>query len=90
MRQGFIVQQAPQLENQMAYPTHRVLDTGQWKLAIRNFDGSELYHRLGSSILDWGRMFLRHVTMAQPECGFAWSKEVKADYLGHYLIGTAK
>ncbi|CAI5705836.1 unnamed protein product [Peronospora effusa] len=84
------MQQAPQQEHQAAGPAHRVLDARQRKLTIRKFDGSELYHGLGSSFLDWGRTFLRQVTMAQHACGFAWPEDVKADLLGHYLSGTAE
>ncbi|CAI5705834.1 unnamed protein product [Peronospora effusa] len=89
-RQRFPMQQAPQQEHQAAGPAHRVLDARQRKLTIRKFDGSELYHGLGSSFLDWGRTFLRQVTMAQHACGFAWPEDVKADLLGHYLSGTAE
>ncbi|EEY53794.1 uncharacterized protein PITG_07394 [Phytophthora infestans T30-4] len=68
----------------------RYPDARQKKLAIRPFDGKELYVGLGSGFLDWGRWFERQVVLEQSACGFAWSEDEKVDLLSHYLSGTAE
>ncbi|GMF34063.1 unnamed protein product [Phytophthora fragariaefolia] len=70
--------------------TFRYPDTRQKKLAIRPFDGKELYVGLGYGFLDWGRRFHRQVQLGQSACGFPWSEDVKVVLLGHYLSGTAE
>uniref|UniRef100_A0AAV1UBX1 CCHC-type domain-containing protein n=1 Tax=Peronospora matthiolae TaxID=2874970 RepID=A0AAV1UBX1_9STRA len=62
----------------------------QRKLNIRKFDGTELYRGLGSGFFDWGRTFLRAVSLAEASCGFGWTEDVKVDLLGHFLTGTAE
>uniref|UniRef100_A0AAV1TI68 Uncharacterized protein n=1 Tax=Peronospora matthiolae TaxID=2874970 RepID=A0AAV1TI68_9STRA len=62
----------------------------QRKLNIRKFDGTELYRGLGSGFFDWGRTFLRAVSLAEASCGFGWTRDVKVDLLGHFLAGTAE
>ena len=36
---------------------YRTPDAGQRKLAIRKFDGTEVYVGLGSGFFDWGKTF---------------------------------
>ena len=60
----------------------------QRKLNIRKFDGTELYKGLGSGFFDWGRTFMRAVSLAEASCGFSWTEDVKVDLLGHFLAGT--
>uniref|UniRef100_A0AAV1V2L8 Uncharacterized protein n=1 Tax=Peronospora matthiolae TaxID=2874970 RepID=A0AAV1V2L8_9STRA len=62
----------------------------QRKLNIRKFDVTELYRGLGSGFFDWGRTFLRAVSLAEASCGFGWTEDVKVDLLGHFLAGTAE
>uniref|UniRef100_A0AAV1UMW7 Uncharacterized protein n=1 Tax=Peronospora matthiolae TaxID=2874970 RepID=A0AAV1UMW7_9STRA len=62
----------------------------QRKLNIRNFDGTELYKGLGSGFFDWGRTFMRAVSLAEASCGFSWTEDVKVDLLGHFWAGTAE
>ncbi|GMF30940.1 unnamed protein product [Phytophthora lilii] len=68
----------------------RVPDTRQRKLAIRPFDGKELYQGLGSSFLSWGTRFVRQIGFAERASGFKWSEEIKIDVLGHHLTGMAE
>uniref|UniRef100_A0AAV1T110 CCHC-type domain-containing protein n=1 Tax=Peronospora matthiolae TaxID=2874970 RepID=A0AAV1T110_9STRA len=62
----------------------------QRKLNIRKFNGTELYRGLGSGFFDWGRTFLRAVSLAEASCGFGWTEDVKVDLLGHFLAGTVE
>ncbi|POM64600.1 LOW QUALITY PROTEIN: Hypothetical protein PHPALM_19848 [Phytophthora palmivora] len=78
---GVFQQQNPQLR----YP-----DARQKKLAIKPFDGRELYVRFGSGFLEWGRRFERQGALAQSACGLASPEDVKVDLLEHYLSGTAE
>ena len=59
-------------------------------MSIRKVDETELYKGLGFRFLDWGRMFLRAVNLAESSCGFTWSEDVEVDLLGHHLSGTAE
>ena len=62
----------------------RTPDARQRKLAIRKFDGSELYQGIGPGFSDWGRTFLRQVSIAQQTYGFAWAEAVKVDLMRQY------
>ena len=52
----------------------RLLDERQRKLAISKFDGTELYQGLELGFVDWGRTFLRQVTMGSRPVGLQFLK----------------
>ena len=68
----------------------RTPDARQRKLAIRKFDGSDLYQGLYSGFLDCRRTLLWQVSMVEQACGFAWAEDVKVNLLGHYQAGTTE
>ncbi|CCI10057.1 unnamed protein product [Albugo candida] len=70
----------------------KVPDSRQRKRSIRSFDGKKpmQYEGLDSGFLDRGHRCVRQLVLAQMECGFDWSEEVKANLLRHYLIGNAE
>ncbi|GMF47391.1 unnamed protein product [Phytophthora fragariaefolia] len=82
--------QAAQAPFQQGNQVTRYPDARQKKLAIRPFDGKELYVGLGSGFLEWGHRFERQVALTQLACGFTWPEDVKVDLLGHYLARTAE
>ena len=62
----------------------------QQKLNIRKFYGSELYKGLGSGFFDWGRTFVRVMSLAQASCDYLCAKDVTVDLFGHFLASTSK
>ena len=65
-------------------------DAQHRKRALQPFDGKELYHRLGSGYLEWGKEFVHQVGFAERACGFAWREEIKVEVLGQHLSGKAQ
>ena len=78
--------------------THKAVGIGnygmstasQQKLNIRKFYGSELYKGLGSGFFDWGRTFVRVMSLAQASCDYLCAKDVTVDLFGHFLASTSK
>ena len=66
------------MEKIVRYP-----DARQKQLAIRMFDGSELYPGLGSGVLQWGHRFERQMNLAQSAYSFLRPEGVKVDLLAH-------
>uniref|UniRef100_M4BSZ8 RxLR effector candidate protein n=1 Tax=Hyaloperonospora arabidopsidis (strain Emoy2) TaxID=559515 RepID=M4BSZ8_HYAAE len=75
------------------HATHTVAAIGSYgmptasqrNLNIRKFDGMDLYKGLESGFFDWGRTFMRSVSLAEASCGFTWTEDAKVDLLGHFL-----
>lgn len=59
------------------------------KLAIENFDGSEVYPGLGSGHGLRGKRFLRQVKIAEDLSGCMWTEEIKLDILGRHPSSRA-
>ena len=60
------------------------------QLSIRKLDGTNLYKGFGSGFCDWGRTFLCAGNLSKASCAFSWEKDVKANILGHFLVGTTE
>ena len=70
--------------------SYRMLTASQRKLNIRKFDGLELYMGLANGIFDWGRTFVRVMSLAQASCDYLCAKDVTVDLFGHFLASTSK
>ncbi|KAE9208587.1 hypothetical protein PF002_g19359 [Phytophthora fragariae] len=73
----------------------RYPDARQKKLAIRAFNGKELYVGLGSGFLEWGRRFERQVALAQsghrnPQVEAWWSQMPTLQYVMERMLETYK
>ena len=65
-------------------------DAQQRKIALKPFDGKELYHGLGSGFMEWGKAFVRQVGFAKRACGFVWPEDIKVNVLGQHLAEKAQ
>ncbi|KAE9242449.1 hypothetical protein PF004_g6586 [Phytophthora fragariae] len=55
----------------------RVPPAKEAKLALRTFDGSEVYKGLGSGFEQWALLFIEQVEMAELTHGYRWAERAK-------------
>jgi hypothetical protein len=68
----------------------RIPQMKDMKLSIVPFDGTEVYPGLGAGFDDWGRRFVREVTIAEEASGMTWPEDLKVDRLNRCLSGKAE
>ncbi|KAE9042893.1 hypothetical protein PR002_g3671 [Phytophthora rubi] len=68
----------------------RVPPAKEAKLALRTFDGSEVYKGLGSGFEQWALLFIEQVEMAELAHGYRWAERAKVNKFAEHLRGRAE
>ncbi|KAE8895926.1 hypothetical protein PF003_g20300 [Phytophthora fragariae] len=68
----------------------RVPPAKEAKLALRTFDGSEVYKGLGSGFEQWALLFIEQVEMAELTHGYRWAERAKVNKFAEHLRGRRR
>ncbi|KAE8895632.1 hypothetical protein PF003_g20123 [Phytophthora fragariae] len=68
----------------------RVPPAKEAKLALRTFDGSEVYKGLGSGFEQWSMLLIEQVKMADLALGYRWAERAKVNKFAEHLRGRTE
>ncbi|GMF49321.1 unnamed protein product [Phytophthora fragariaefolia] len=68
----------------------RVPPTREAKLALRAFDGNEVYKGLGAGFEQWALLFIEQVEMAEMAYRYRWTERANVNKFAEHLRGKAE